>query len=94
MTDQLDTRFDNLDSARQYVKLLCEALRDARQDVANDIRTAADEGAQRRLEALQIASYKLDRLEDHLEKAGVLLNDLHMLRRILLGEHAPDAPPG
>ena len=92
MTDQLETPFDNIESARQYVTLLCEALRDARADVADDIRAAADEGSQRRLEALQIVSYKLDRLEDHLHKAGILLNDLRMLRRLLLGEHS-DAPP-
>ena len=93
MTDRLETPFDSIDSAREYVRLLCEALRDARTDVAEDVQVAIDEGAQRRLEALQLASYKLDRLESHLEQAGVLLNDLRMLRRLLLGEPSPDPSP-
>lgn len=72
------------------MKLLWEALCEGQKDVASDIQVAAGEEAQRRLEALQIASYKLDRLEGHLEKASVLLDYLHMLRRILLGEHPLD----
>jgi hypothetical protein len=87
--------FDNLESARQYVALLCEALEDARRGVEWDVTLAQDEGAVRRLEALHLVNYKLDRLKYHLDNSRKLLNDLRTLRRLLLGErfveHSPES---
>jgi hypothetical protein len=95
MSNERDTPFANIDSAHHYLGLLCDALREARTDVGDDIRAASDEGAGRRREALQLVGYKLDRLEGHLDRARVLLNDLRMLRRLLLGEGTPTgSPPG
>jgi len=47
---------------------------------------ARGEGATRRLDALQLAAYKLDRLASHVNTSHRLLNDLRTLRRLLLGE--------
>lgn len=84
MTDDPSTPFESLESAHQYIALLCEALKGARADVEQDIASAAEGGAARRLEALQLVSYKLDRLEGHLESSRRLLNDLRLLKRVLV----------
>jgi hypothetical protein len=86
--DDSQAPFDNLESARQYVALLCEALEDARRGVEWDVTLAQDERATRRVEALQLVNYKLDRLKYHLDNSRRLLNDLRTLRRLLLGERS------
>jgi len=84
MADKPETSFDNIDSAREYVGLLCEALEEAKGAVGDDIALARSEGATRRLEALQLVTHKLDALSRHLDTSHRLLNDLRTLRRLLL----------
>ncbi len=92
-----ETPFDSVEGAHEYVGLLLETLREARREVAQDLahaRAAADE---RQVEALQIVSWKLERLESQLAASRKLLNDLRRLRRLLLGdadEARPVAPSG
>ena len=59
--------------------------------VAHESERANDEAASRRLEALQLIAYKLDRLAWHVDGSRRLLNDLRMLKRLLLGERQLDA---
>lgn len=92
--DDPNAPFDNLESARQYVSLLCEALEEARSGVEWDVTVAQSEGATRRLEALHLVNYKLDRLKYHLDNSRRLLNDLRTLRRLLLGERSFDSSSG
>ena len=85
-----ETPFDSIEGAHEYVGLLGEALAEARGAIEEDIALARGEGATRRLEALQLVTYKLDRLKHHLGASRALLNDLRTLRRLLLGErHRP-----
>jgi hypothetical protein len=89
-----ETPFDNVEGAHEYVGLLIEAVRQAREEVAQDLAEAQAENAPRRLEALQIVAWKLERLEAQLGGSRHLLNDLRRLRRLLLGEDGPvGAPP-
>jgi hypothetical protein len=81
-----ETPFDNVDGAHEYVGLLLETVRQARGEVAQDLDEARAEGAARRLEALQLVAWKLERLETQLLASRHLLNDLRRLRRLLLGE--------
>jgi hypothetical protein len=53
---------------------------------------ARSEGATRRLEALQLVAYKLERLARHVDSSHRLLNDLRTLRRLLLGERQESQP--
>ncbi len=96
-----ETPFDNVETAHEYVSLLLEAVRQARDEVVEDVGRAQAEGAGRPVEALQLVSWKLERLETHLAASRHLLNDLRRLRRLLLGEEArpaaaedPDEPWG
>jgi hypothetical protein len=64
---------------------------DAKGDIEDDL--VAEESAQesRRVEALRLVLYKLDKLEHHITASRRLLNDLRSLRRLLLQERSPDA---
>jgi hypothetical protein len=94
MADEIETPFDNIESAREYVGLLCEALEEAKAMVEQDVAEAKSEGAARRLEALRMVTHKLDGLQRHLDTSHRLLNDLRTLRRLLLRERGgPRASP-
>jgi uncharacterized membrane protein YccC len=89
-----ETPFDNVDGAHEYVGLLLETVRQARAEVVQDLDEAQAERAARRVEALQMVAWKLERLETQLLASRHLLNDLRRLRRLLLGdEGAPAARP-
>ncbi len=75
--------FDNLESAQQFVELLCEAIEEARREIEVE---AAEPQAERRLQALQLVSYNLAKLATHMGTSRRILNDLRTLRRLFLQE--------
>ena len=86
------TSFDSIEGSHAYVSMLAQAIDDAACQIDADIREATANGATRRLEALQLAAYKVGLLRGHFVASRRLLNDLRTLRRLLLGEReAPDA---
>ena len=74
--------FSSLESAHEYVTLLDQQVRDVRASIVEDIASADG----RRLDALRIVDLKLAQLDQHLVASGRALNDLRVLRRLLLGE--------
>lgn len=86
-----ETPFDSVESAREYVRLLVEVIAEARQEIAADVGGAEQAGLKRRLEALRLVQFKLDKLEQNLRSSSRLLNDLRTLRRLLLEERAEAA---
>jgi hypothetical protein len=80
-----DTPFESLDSAREYVCLLDRQLEDVRAAIQEDIDEAVRDRATRRGDALRLVDYKLKQLADHLRAARRIMNDLQMLRRLLVG---------
>jgi hypothetical protein len=81
-----ETPFDNIENSHQYVALLADAIAEAQTDVDAQIALAVAERAERRLEALQLVSYNLTRLNSHITTSRRILNDLRSLRRLLLEE--------
>ncbi len=81
-----ETPFENVEAAHEYVRLLVEAVRQARAEVGQDLEGAQAAGEKRQEEALRLVAWKLERLESHLESSRHLLNDLRRMRRLLLGE--------
>ena len=81
-----DTPFDSVESAHEYVRLLEEAIAEAKRDVASDLAAAETRPADRRLEAQRLVHYKLEKLEQHLHNSSRLLNDLRSLRILLFEE--------
>ena len=91
MTGPPQTPFDSVENAQDYVRLLVEAVVEARQDIESDVTTATESKSERRLQALRLVQHKLDKLEQHLKTSGRLLNDLRTLRRLLLEERIEPA---
>jgi hypothetical protein len=85
------TPFDSIEGSLEYIGLLREAIETAKKSVAQESQRTREEAAARRLEALQLIAYKLDRLAWHVDGSRRLLNDLRMLKRLLLGERQLDA---
>jgi hypothetical protein len=94
LSDGLITPFDSVENAHQYVRLLAEAIIEAKGEIAADLNTAEKAKHERRVQALQIVQFKLDKLEHHLQTSSRLLNDLRTLRRLLLEERTEPTPAG
>ncbi|MBZ5654718.1 MAG: hypothetical protein LAO56_05510 [Acidobacteriia bacterium] len=84
----MQTPFDSVENAQQYVRLLLDAIIEAKQDIQSDLTAATNARSERRVEALRLVGFKLDKLEHHLQSSARLLNDLRTLRRLLLDERA------
>jgi hypothetical protein len=89
---QPETPFDNIESALEYVNLLLEATREAQDQIQTEILSAANPQLARRKEALQLVQYKLEKLSSHVAASRRILNDLRMLRRLLLEERKNSGP--
>ena len=61
-----------------------------RTGIERDIAEAVSTEQPRRVDALRLVDYKLKPLKDHLSASRRLLNDLRMLRRLLIGGHEVD----
>lgn len=87
MSHKSETPFDDIESAHEYVALLAEAIEESRQEVEAEIDLAIAENANRRKEALLLASYNLAKLSLHMTASRRILNDLRTLRRHLHGDN-------
>lgn len=94
MNHSLQTPFDSVENAHQYVRLLAETIAEAKGEIAADLSVAETSNEERRVQALQIVQFKLDKLERHLQTSSRLLNDLRTLRRLLLEERVEAASAG
>ncbi len=83
MEHQPETPFDNIESAQQFVELLCDAIEEARQEMEQEVGRPQPE---RRAQALQLVSYNLAKLALHMGTSRRILNDLRTLRRLLYQE--------
>lgn len=89
--DSMETPFDSIEGAHEYLGLLVEAIDEAKQSADADIRAAADAESPRHADAMRLVTYKLEKLEQHIKVSRRLLNDLRSLRRLLLEERAKPA---
>ena len=83
---QQRTPFDRIEGTLEYIGMLRETIQTTKIEVQRDVVRAQSERAERRLEALHLVTYKLERLGRHIDSSHRLLNDLRTLRRLLLGE--------
>jgi hypothetical protein len=84
----MNTAFDTIESAQEFLALLREAVDDAKRNTDADIVAEGDLLPARRLDALRLVVYKLEKLDQHMKASYRLLNDLRSLRRLLLEERA------
>jgi hypothetical protein len=83
-----ETPFDNIESSHEYVSLLADAIAEAIEEVEEDISLARADNADRRLEALQLVQFNLNKLNTNMSASKRVLNDLRTLRRLLLDERS------
>ena len=86
MDEHGQTPFESIESAQEYIGLLCEAIQEARQEIEAEIAATEQGGNERRKQALQLAAYNLGKLSAHMMTSHRILNDLRTLRRLLFSE--------
>lgn len=93
MSYKVETPFDSIESAHQYLSLLLGAAHEGRDAVAIDLDAAGDSRYERRTAVLRLISYNLEKLEKHVKISRRILNDLRALRRIMLEERTTAVLP-
>lgn len=88
MDRQSEQPFDSIESAYDFFRILSEAVAEAKRDVEGDIQRESSSESSRRLDALRIAFYSVEKLELHIKQSRRILNDLRSLRRLLFEERA------
>ena len=83
---QQRTPFDRIEGTLEYIGLLRESIQSTKIEIQREVVQAQSARAERRLQALHLVTYKLERLGRHIDSSHRLLNDLRTLRRLLLGE--------
>lgn len=85
MSHRVEAPFESIENAHEYLKLLLETVEEAKRDI-NDQMIATDQMSHRRVQALRMVQFKLEKLQRHLTVSSRSLNDLRTLRRLLLEE--------
>jgi len=93
MNHEIASTFDSIESAHEFVGLLAEAVAMAKQELDEDVQRESNTKFPRRLQALRVALYNVDKLELHMRKSRTILNDLRTLRRLLFEERTAKAAP-
>lgn len=93
MSHEIQSTFDSIESAHEFVGLLAEAVAGAKQDLEGDVERESNAKFPRRLQALRVALYSVEKLELHMRKSRTILNDLRTLRRLLFEERTGKATP-
>ena len=84
------TPFDSIESAHEYIGLLCEAVEEAERTIERETTYPYSFTGRRHLDALRLADYKLKALRQHFVVSRRLLTDLRTLRRYLFDERRPE----
>ncbi len=88
MSQQPDQPFDSIESAYDFLRILAEAVTEAKRDIEEDVQRESKSNSSRRFEAMRIAAYNVEKLEFHVNRSRRILNDLRSLRRLLFAERA------
>jgi len=87
MKSHADDVFGTIESAHDFMTLLSAAISESKAELQMDVeRESASADLSRRLDALRVALYNVEKLETHLNRSGRILNDLRTLRRLLFEE--------
>ena len=84
MADAAEHPFHSIESAYEFMLILENVIVDAQgelQTLLDDANSASDD---RRTEALRLALFKISQLEIHTRKSRRILNDLGLIRSLLV----------
>jgi hypothetical protein len=82
VTDEVIRPFESIESAQEFMALLEETIAEAAGELEQMLGSAEGE---RQAEALNLALYKMKQLSAHAHKSRRILNDLRLIRGVLLG---------
>lgn len=80
--------FDSIESAQDYMNVLAMTVLDVMGELKQERERALREGQQRRAQAIDLAVFKLKSLGSYIYRSRRTLNDLRILRRLILNERA------
>jgi hypothetical protein len=80
--------FESIESAQEYMNVLAEIILDVMKDLNRDRQIAHLDNQQRRAQALELAIFKLKMLGCYVHKSRRMLNDLRILRRLIMNERS------
>ena len=84
--------FDSIESAHDFMNILAETVLEAMKDLHRDHMAAIQENQERTAKALELALYKTRMLNCYVTKSRRTLNDLRIIRRLILNERmTPEA---
>ena len=86
ITEDIERPFDSIESAHDYMDILATTTLEALGELKRDRDQALRDGDQRRAQAIDLAIYKLKTLNCYVYKSRRTLNDLRILRRLILNE--------
>jgi|SRR5581483_6089561 len=84
--------FDSIESTHEFFALLGEIVAETRKEIEQDVKREANGKVSRRVQAMRLAIYNLDKLHVHVTKSCRIINDLRSLRRLLFEERKVAAP--
>ena len=83
MNSESTAPFETIEGAQEYLGLLAQALLESQEAIEADIIAQATSASPRRLDALKLILYNLEKLSGHIKRSRLILNDLRTLRRLL-----------
>jgi hypothetical protein len=85
-SEEIERPFESIESAYEYMNLLADTALDVMNDLKRDRDIALRDGLDRRAQAIDLAMFKLKMLGCYVHKSRRMLNDLRILRRLILNE--------
>jgi hypothetical protein len=84
--EEIERPFESIESAHDYMSILAATILEVMGELQRDREEALREGEQRRAQAIDLAIFKLKTLGCYVFKGRRALNDLRILRRLILNE--------
>ena len=84
--DDMELPFDSIESAQDFMNVLAATVLDAMKDLNHHHQRALKAGDDRKAQAIELAVFKLKTLSCYTHKCRRTLNDLRMLRRLIMNE--------
>jgi hypothetical protein len=86
--DKLEQPFSSIESAIGFMQVLAETILETRVELNYEHELAVRDGQDRRARGIELALFKLKTLNGHVDRSRRALNDLRMLRRLILDERS------
>ena len=86
IANEIDLPFGSIESAHAFMDVLAETILDVMKELNHHQKSAVRDGEDRRVQAIELAQYKLKMLNCYVHKSRRTLNDLRIIRRLILNE--------